>query len=106
MGYAYLWEFRVAPEQLTEFQRHYGPRGSWVVLFREAAGYLGTSLLRDRSDPLRFVTLDRWENEQAYLAFRGAFATQYAQLDRRCQHLTTRETFLGAFDETDAYQSS
>lgn len=75
-------------------------------MFREASGYLGTSLLRDRSDPLRFVTIDRWVNEQAYLAFRGAFANQYAQLDRRCQHLTTCETFLGAFDETGGYQFS
>ena len=106
MGYTYLWEFRVDPDRVSDFERHYGAQGSWVALFRQAPGYLGTSLLRDPSDPLRFVTVDRWENERAYLAFRGACANQYAELDALCRHLTTRETSLGAFDEVGADQAS
>ncbi len=99
MGYAYLWEFTVAPEHAAEFERVYGPYGPWVTLFRKSAGYLGTSLLRDRSNPLRFVTIDRWRDEAAYREFRTVFAREYGELDERCQRLTTAEQALGSYDE-------
>ena len=104
-GYTYLWEFIVEPEHLGEFQREYGPQGAWASLFREAAGYLGTSLLRDRDDPLRFITIDRWESAEAHRAFRAAFSREYAQLDARCAHLTARELSLGSFEEEPARAS-
>jgi quinol monooxygenase YgiN len=98
-AYTYLWEFIVEPEHVDEFRRHYGPEGSWVELFRQASGYIQTLLLRDSTDRRRFVTIDRWENAEAYHAFRSAFSRQYAELDRRCERLTARETSLGSFDE-------
>jgi len=97
-AYTYLWEFIVEPEHTAEFERHYGPDGSWVALFRQAPGYIQTLLLRDSTDRRRFITIDRWENADAYHAFRAAFSRQYAELDRRCEKLTARETSLGAFD--------
>lgn len=98
-GYTYLWEFIVKPEQVAEFQRHYGPDGSWVALFREAPGYIDTLLLQDRANPLRFITIDRWQSADAHSAFRTAFAHQYAELDARFSHLTVQETSLGVFDQ-------
>jgi heme-degrading monooxygenase HmoA len=101
-SYTYLWEFLVSAEHVPEFEREYGPAGSWVALFREGAGYLGTLLLRDRSNPLRFITVDRWESLEAHQAFRAAFSREYAALDARCAHLTAQELELGSFDETAA----
>jgi heme-degrading monooxygenase HmoA len=98
-AHTYLWEFIVEPERVEEFQRHYGPQGSWVELFRQAPGYIQTLLLQDSTDRRRFITIDRWENAEAYHAFRSAFAGQYADLDKRFERLTTRETSLGSFDE-------
>jgi heme-degrading monooxygenase HmoA len=98
-AHAYLWEFIVEPEHVEEFERHYGPQGSWVALFRQAPGYIQTLLLRDSTDRRRFVTIDRWENAEAYQGFRLAFSRQYADLDGRCERLTARETSLGSFDE-------
>jgi len=98
--YTYLWEFIVEPEHVDEFERQYGPQGSWVELFRRAPGYLQTLLLRDSTDSRRFVTIDRWDSPEAYRRFRSAFISQYADLDRRCEKLTARETLLGNFDET------
>ena len=98
-GYTYLWEFIVEPAQLEEFQRQYGPAGAWIALFRRAPGYLDTRLLRDRTDPRRFITIDRWTSEEAHRSFRYAFAREYAELDARCAHLTSRETALGEFAE-------
>jgi len=97
--YTYLWEFLVEPEHLEEFRRHYGPNGPWVELFRRSPGYLETLLLQDAREPRRFVTIDRWESEEAYRTFRVRFSREYADLDARCEHLTSRETSLGHYAE-------
>lgn len=99
MAYVHLWQFDVAPDCTREFERHYGPDGSWAQLFRQSPGYVGTSLLIDRSTPGRYVTVDRWRDAGAFDAFRRAFAAEYERLDRDCKHPTLREHSLGAFDE-------
>jgi len=68
-AYTHLWEFMVEPEHVEEFQRYYGPQGSWVELFRRAPGYIQTLLLRDSTDRRHFVTIDRWQNAEAYHDF-------------------------------------
>jgi heme-degrading monooxygenase HmoA len=92
-----LWEFIVRPAQQAQFERHYAPDGTWARLFRQADGYLGTELLRDRANALRYVTVDRWRSVEAYRAFRERFAEAYAALDRDCEGLTTHEAPLGEF---------
>lgn len=98
-GFASVWEFRVRPEAVAEFERHYGPQGSWAQLFRQAPGYLETLLLRDAEEPLRYLTIDRWRSAADYRGFRARFAREYAALDARCEALTTGEAALGAFAE-------
>lgn len=98
-GYAYMWEFRVEPSCVEAFERHYAPAGSWALLFRRAEGYVGTLLLKDASEPLRYVTIDRWRSEKDYRAFRARFAREYDELDQECEALTTRETALGELVE-------
>ena len=97
-GYATVWEFRVRTDRREEFERDYGPQGSWARLFRQAKGYIGTELLRDRSEPLRYLTIDRWASLEAYHAFHAEFAQAYAALDERCAELTTHEAALGEYD--------
>jgi heme-degrading monooxygenase HmoA len=96
-GYVYIWEYAVAPDSLAEFERVYGPTGEWARLFSKARGYVRTELHRDRVAPLRFVTIDYWESESAWEAFRAEFAASFDELDARCASLTTRETELGRF---------
>jgi heme-degrading monooxygenase HmoA len=96
-GYATLWEFSVVPARQAEFESHYGPEGRWAALFRQAPGYLGTELLRDRMDPLRYVTIDRWSSADAWRDFRRRFAAEYERLDREFEGLTTREAPLGEY---------
>lgn len=98
-SYTCIWEFLVADDRREEFERHYGPSGSWVALFRQAPGFVETLLLRDAANPLRYLTIDRWESDSAYREFRAVFSEQYADLDERCEHLTTRETPLGRYEE-------
>jgi heme-degrading monooxygenase HmoA len=97
-GYATVWEFRVRAERREEFERLYGPEGSWALLFRQAPGYVGTDLLRDRADAQRYLTIDRWASADAYRAFRAAFAGPYAALDERCAALASHEAALGEYD--------
>jgi heme-degrading monooxygenase HmoA len=97
----YIWSFKVRAEHVESFRRSYGEGGAWTRLFRRARGYLGTQLLRDEQDALRFVTIDTWARREDYDAFRASFASEYAALDRRCEGLTTEETCIGHFVSED-----
>jgi heme-degrading monooxygenase HmoA len=97
--YTYVWEFEVSPDLATDFEQHYGPTGTWAQLFRRSPDYLETLLLKDNAVPGRYLTVDRWRSENAYLAFKSAFAAQYAQLDNECERLTAGERSLGEFSE-------
>ena len=96
---AALWEFRVKADRQAEFERHYGPEGTWVTLFRRAPGYIETRLLQDRVEKLRYITIDRWQSSDAYRAFRARYSREYEELDRLCAGLTTHEASLGELDE-------
>lgn len=96
-GYTYIWEYEVRPGASGEFLRHYGPDGSWARLFRVAPGYLDTVLLRDLDRPDRYVTIDRWESEAAFRAFRELHASEFEALDARCAALTISEKEIGRF---------
>lgn len=93
-GFTALWEFGVTPERQADFERHYGPDGSWVRLFRRAPGYLGSELLHQGAKPLHYVTVDRWASVEAWRAFRSRFADEYERLDREFEALTTHEAPL------------
>jgi heme-degrading monooxygenase HmoA len=97
-GYTYVWEFRVVPDRQEAFLEAYGPSGAWAQLFRRAPGYLRTELLRDRAQPDRFLTIDHWESEEAWLAFRAAHAPEYEALDLDCATLTLSELEIGRFE--------
>jgi hypothetical protein len=99
MGYAYIWEFDIRAERQADFESIYGPEGEWAELFRQASGYVGTLLLKDRSSSTRYVTIDRWRSEQDCEDFRVRFSREYEALDEACQELTVREASLGAYDE-------
>ena len=100
-GHALVWRYQVRPEHAAEFERRYGPAGAWAQLFARAAGYRGTLLLQDRTDPLVYVTVDRWESEAAFAAFRERHAQAYRELDVACDALTRDEVCIGTFAELD-----
>lgn len=93
-----LWRFKPLPHQVAAFEAAYAPQGAWGTLFSRAEGYLGTDLLKARDDSGAYITVDRWESDQAYWRFRQRFHAQYSELDMRMEGLTLEETFLGQFD--------
>ena len=100
-GFTIVWRFTIDPESKVRFESIYGPNGAWAVLFARSAGYRGTELLRNTSEPNSYLTIDRWESEAAFEEFRQQFAAQYEALDRECEGLTQSETKIGIFERRD-----
>jgi hypothetical protein len=93
-----LWEFYVIPGKEEEFERHYGPEGTWVQLFRQAPEFIRTDLLRDPDLRGRYLTVDCWTDLGAYDSFKRNFATEYKIIDSQMEALTRNETRIGIFE--------
>ena len=100
--FVYVWEYLVLPERVDEFVAHYGHDGAWVRLFQGSAGYEGTELVRDRRDPTRFLTVDRWASHASHAAFLQERGEEFVALDARCENLTRSETLIGHFEAVGA----
>ncbi len=92
-----VWEFRVQAEKRKEFERHYCARGTWAGFFRRGKGYRETLLLQSRDDAGLYLTVDVWQDLASFEAFKKAFASEYAAIDRRCEALSASERSLGIF---------
>jgi|SRR3954454_23773714 heme-degrading monooxygenase HmoA len=97
MSYLRIWQFQVKRGLEQEFETIYGPEGDWAQLFRRAAEYEGTELVRDVDARGRYLTIDRWKSDESFAAFRLQFSDDYDELDKRCEHLTQSEANLGDF---------
>ena len=84
---------------MDAFVAAYGPEGDWADLFRRAEGFRGTTLLRDAANPLRFVTLDRWDSLNDFERFREEFGSAYVEMDARFERLSSAEQLIGRFTE-------
>ncbi len=99
-GCLIIWEFRIRAGAVRDFEREYGAEGDWVGLFSEATDFVGTELVRDSKDPLRYVTLDYWKSHDAYDRFRRENTDRYEEIDTKCQGLTESEVEIGRFERT------
>jgi heme-degrading monooxygenase HmoA len=93
-----VWEFLVRPGKRREFEKTYGPRGSWARLFRRGRGYLRTELMRDGQRVNRYLVLDVWTSRAAYEKFKAANRVGYQALDQRCESMTEMEVEIGRWE--------
>jgi hypothetical protein len=93
-----IWQFEVVRGKESEFERHYGPEGTWVQLFRRSPAFWETLLLRDREVPGRYLTVDRWKDLDSYDSFQEEYAAEYKRIDAAMESLTQRERKLGVFE--------
>ena len=68
-----VWEYEVPDDRAAAFTTAYAADGAWGELFGRAAGFLGTELYRDAVRADRFLTIDRWRNEEDWQSFLHAF---------------------------------
>lgn len=97
-----IWEYRVRREHAAAFEKYYGPDGDWARFFRQGAGYLGTTLLRDRegatAEAARYATIDQWDSAEDFYRFKEKFAAGYQQHDAHCEQFTIDERLVGYFE--------
>lgn len=97
--YVIIWEYRVNPARVADFEKIYGENGSWAELFQKGNGYLGTELLHDLSDPDHYMTIDQWISFTDYKSFLSTWKKEYEKLDAQCEGLTKQETSLGKWEK-------
>jgi heme-degrading monooxygenase HmoA len=92
--YVRVWEYEVASEHVDAFVAAYGATGEWARLFQRGRGHLGTELYRRTGDETRFITVDRWADEESWGAFLEGWAGPYQELDAVMDSLTESERSL------------
>ncbi len=97
-----MWAFRVREGAQEEFERLYGANGEWVRLFRRSRFYLGTELWRDRDQPNRYITVDRWRSRAECERFLREQRSDYEVLDALGRRLTIAEARLASLDRIGA----
>ncbi|MDP9269126.1 MAG: antibiotic biosynthesis monooxygenase [Acidobacteriota bacterium] len=97
-----IWEYRVHRAKADAFEKYYGARGDWAQFFRQGAGYLGTTLLRDPDvvgvEAGHYATIDQWDSAGDFQRFKEKFAAEYKQRDAHCTQFTSDERFVGQFE--------
>jgi heme-degrading monooxygenase HmoA len=99
--YVIVWEFKVKPGSITEFESAYGAAGDWAQFFSRGVGYLGTRLFHEVGEQGSYVTFDRWASRQDYENFQRQHGEQYRQLDEQFELMTDTETMVGAFEKSN-----
>lgn len=96
--YTILWEYQVKSNRCSEFESIYSANGVWVELFKQSAGYSGTELLRDETNPQHYITIDRWASKRDYEKFLSQYEKEYKELDAQCEGLTENESLIGKWE--------
>ena len=86
-----IWRFTVHPQRIEDFERHYASNGPWARLFARSPGFIGTELFRSTSEKGVYITMDTWESEAAFDAFKRVHKSEYDAVDRECESMTIRE---------------
>jgi heme-degrading monooxygenase HmoA len=81
----------VPGDRAEAFAAAYAADGVWGELFGRAAGFVGTELYRDAVQADRFLTIDRWQDEQDWRSFRTVFSSAYEALDAQLESLAAAE---------------
>ena len=89
-----VWEYQVPDDRIETFAAAYAADGAWGKLFGRAVGFVGTELYRDAARPGRFLTIDRWQDEQDWRSFLDAFGAAYESLDAQFEGLAAAERSL------------
>jgi len=81
-----------------EFEHAYGLEGEWASFFKDARGFIGTELLRDREQAGRYLVIDRWESRETYNDFVEANRDDYMRRVDESAYLYERELRVGTFE--------
>ena len=89
-----VWRYDVPGDAREEFEREYGPDGSWARLFATSPGFVATSLYVDVASPTSYLTVDEFADHEAWRQFRAEHDAAYREIGERLRHLTTAQEEL------------
>jgi heme-degrading monooxygenase HmoA len=96
-----VWEYDVPDAAAVEFERVYGAQGAWAQLFSSSDGFEGTELFASVSNPGRYVTVDRFRDQDSWRRFQVEHRDAYLALDADSERLTLAERELAVRDSED-----
>ena len=98
---AIVWQFNVKNGREAEFEQLYGADGEWTTMNRHTRSYLGSSFLRDQSEPSRYLVIEYW-SEMLVAEQHRAFRTgALAEFESRRTALVESTEPLGVFTALD-----
>ena len=98
---AIMWEFIVKTGREDDFERLYGADGEWTAANRVSRSYLGTSFLRDQTNPLRYVVTEYWSEMVVNERHRKHSAALTAEVQAQQATLVDAVEPLGIFTALD-----
>lgn len=93
-----VWQFEVDADHVSQFEEHYGPKGTWDELFSLDKHFEGVRLLKDVENEGRYLTIDSWTSLKAFRAFKAKYESEYSVLDDALSMLTLTEKYVGIFE--------
>jgi hypothetical protein len=84
-----VWRYDVPADVREEFEREYGPDGSWARLFAASPGFVATNLYVDVGSSTSYLTVDQFADHEAWQQFRTQHDAAYREVGERLRHLTT-----------------
>ncbi|MBS1978126.1 MAG: antibiotic biosynthesis monooxygenase [Bacteroidetes bacterium] len=100
-SWSVIWQYKIKPEHRDEFEREYGPQGSWAALFSRSKDYTGSYLHLSEEVPDTYLLIDTWNSKTAYEAFKKTFAEDYDSLSRRFEPFYETEDRIGTFTRVE-----
>ncbi len=82
-----VWEYEVRGGRAEAFTAACAADGAWGELAGRASGLSGTELSRDSARADRFLTIDRWQDEQHWRSFLNASGCAYEAPGARLEGL-------------------
>jgi quinol monooxygenase YgiN len=98
---AVAWQFHVRSGREAEFERFCGADGEWTAANRHTRSYLGTSFLRDQTNPSRYLVIEYWSEMLVYEQHKSYRTDAIANLEQQRDALVTSTEPLGIFTALD-----
>jgi quinol monooxygenase YgiN len=89
-----VWEYDVPEAAALEFERVYGADGAWAQLFAAEEGFGGAELFVSLTSPGRYITVDRFRDQESWHRFLAEHRETYLALDAESEGLTLAEREL------------
>ncbi|MBI9065956.1 MAG: hypothetical protein JEZ09_01610 [Salinivirgaceae bacterium] len=94
-----IWEYKVKPDQASNFEDIYGKNGEWVTFFKKSKAYKKTELVIKDLENNMYMTIDTWKSLDLYEQFFKQNLKEFKRLNNKFKNLLLEENQVGIFSE-------